>query len=189
MVAVNKGFDPEVIKEYREKMKKRNRNFIIVDSDDNSDEYVNFCFVGMYEGREVIYDAVICTLRLHHNSELYEIAEHKAAQHFPEFRRIKYEEDENGDLAALDDEEEEIGLYMAEVMMELEEEGEVKVKEYVDIDPHIDFGIGLDAALNVDQITPEVITRFVRDYNEENLKLDDASYTFHHEEHDEEITR
>lgn len=187
MIAANKGFDPQVIQELRDKMNKRNQNYLIVDSEDNSDEYVNFRFIGMYEGKEVIYDAIICTLRLHHNSELYEIAEHKAARHFPEFKQIRYEEDENGDLAALDDLEEEIGLYMAEVMQELEDE--VKVKEYVDIDPHIDFGIGLDAALNVEKITKEVIKKFVRDYNEENLHLDDSSYTFQHSKEGEEIIK
>ncbi|ELR69331.1 hypothetical protein C900_05111 [Fulvivirga imtechensis AK7] len=187
MSAVNKGFDPQVIQEYREKMKKRHRNHIVVDSEDNSDEYVNFYFIGVYEGREVIYDAVICTLRLHHNSELYEIAEHKAARHFPEFKSIKYEEDENGDLAALDDLEEEIGLYMAEVMHNLEEEGEVKVREYVELDPNIDFGIGLDSALNVEKITPDIISKFVKDYNEESLELDDTLYAFQHEEADEKV--
>lgn len=182
MTAVNKGFDPQIVQEYREKMKKKNQNYIVIESEDNSDEYVNFYFVGMYEGKEVIYDAVIYTLRLHHNSELYEIAEHKAAKHFPEYKQIKYEEDENGDLATLDDLEEEIGLYMAEVIMELEEEGEIQVKEHVDLDPHVDFGIGLDAVLNVDKITPAVISKFVKDYNEDTLELDDASYSFQLEE-------
>lgn len=187
MTAVNKGFDPQLVQEYRDKMKKRNRNYIIVESEDNTDEYVNFYFIGMYEGREVIYDAVIYTLRMHHNSELYEIAEHKAAQHFPEYKQIKYEEDENGDLAALDDLEEEIGLYMAEVIMELEEEGEVKVKEHVETDPHIDFGVGLDVALNVDKITHDVITRFVNDYNDDTLVLDEGLYSFQLEEENEKV--
>ena len=187
MTVVNKGFDPQLVQEYREKMKKQNRNYMIIESEDNSDEYVNFYFLGMYEGKEVIYDAVIYTLRLHHNSELYEIAEHKAAQHFPEYKQIKYEEDENGDLATLDDLEEEIGLYMAEVIMELEEEGEVKVKEHVDLDPHIDFGIGLDAVLNVEKITPEVISGFVNDYNDDSLELDDTLYSFQLEEENEKV--
>ncbi|MTI19772.1 hypothetical protein E1176_01930 [Fulvivirga sp. RKSG066] len=185
MVATNKGFEPEVIKEYQEKMKASKRNFVIVDSDDNSDEYVNFYFVGMYEGKEVIYDAVIYTLRLHYNSELYEIAEHKAAKNFPEFESIRYKEDENGDLEILDDKEEEIGLYMAEVITELEEDGEVKVKEHVELDENIDFGVGLDVGLNVDEITKEVISKFVKDYNEDNLKLDDTYYTF--QTQDEEL--
>ena len=83
------------------------------------DEYAHFYFIGKFEGKDVIYDTAIYTLRLHHESELYEIAEHRAAQHFPEYKKITYEEDENGNLATLDPLEEEIGLYMAEVIMTL----------------------------------------------------------------------
>ena len=185
MTALNKGFDAGIIRQYREDMERAGQDFVIVESGDNSDEYVNFYFVGMYEGKEVIYDAVIYTLRLHHSSELYEIAEHRAAKHFPEFKKIKYEEDENGDLEALDDLEEEIGLFMAEGIMELEEEDEIKVSEHVEVDPHIDFGIGLDVALNVEVITNEVIKKFVKDYNEDNLQLDTTAYSFQLQ--DEEI--
>ncbi|MEJ2005565.1 MAG: hypothetical protein P8X57_11500 [Cyclobacteriaceae bacterium] len=182
---VNKGFDPDVIEEYRRKIAGSGRNIIIDESAENSDEYKQFNFIGMFEGKPVVYDAALYTLRLHHSSELYEVAEHRAARHFPEFKQIRYREDENGDLQALDDLEEEIGLYMAEVMMELEEEGEIKVHEFVDLDPNVDFGIGIDAALNVDTIDENVISKFVNDYNEETLKLDDTLYTFMME--DEEI--
>lgn len=185
MLATNKGFEPTIIKEYEQKMKAKNQNFLIIDSEDNSSEYVNFYFIGKYEGKDVIYDAVIYTLRLHYNSELYEIAEHKAANFFPEFESIRYKEDENGDLEVLDDKEEEIGLYMAEVIMELEEDGEVKVKEHVEIDPNLDFGIGLDAGLNIDEITNEVISKFVKKYNEDTLQLDETYYTF--QTKDEEV--
>ncbi len=174
----NQGFDEKRIQEFKNELVLSGKNYRIVESEDNSDEYVNFYFVGVFEGKEVIYDTVIYTLRLHHASELYEIAEHRAAKHFPEFKKIKYEEDENGDLAALDDLEEEIGLFMAEVITELEEEDEVKVTEHVEIDSNIDFGIGLDVALNVPEITDEIITKFVQDYNEENLKLDITAYSF-----------
>jgi hypothetical protein len=67
---------------------------------------------------------------------------------------------------------------MAEIMMDIEEEGSVKVKEFIELDPNIDFGIGLDAALNVEAVTEEVIEKFIRDFNEENLKLDDTYYSF-----------
>ncbi len=163
-------------------MSKCNQNYLISESEDNSDEYVNFFFIGMYEGREVIYDAVIYTLRLHHTSEVYEIAEHKAAKRFPNYKKITYEEDENGDLKALDSISEEIGLFMAEVIMDLEEEESVKVQEHVEIDPNLDFGIGLDAALNVEVIKPEIISKFVKDYNEANLKLDKTLYAFQSQE-------
>ena len=185
MLTKNKGFNPEIIADLKSQMKKAKKNFIIAESEDNSEEYVNFNFIGMYEGKEVVYDAVIYTLRLHHLSEVYEVAEHRAAQHFPEFRSINYREDENGDLVALDDLEEEIGLFIAETIMELEEEGEIKVKEHVELDPNVDFGIGLDVGLNVDSIDDKVIDKFIKDFNDDTLKLDETMYAF--QTQDEEI--
>jgi len=179
---LDKNSSSQKIQEVKSKIEKSSTNFAMVDPKDNSDEYVNFHFIGVYEGKEVVYDAVMYTLRLHHNSELYEIAEHKAAKRFPEFKQIKYEEDENGDLKLLDDNEEEIGLFMAETIMELEEEGAVKVKEHVDVDIHLDFGIGLDIGLNVDSLTSEVITSFVNNYNDDSLKLDNTLYCFESED-------
>lgn len=174
----NSNIHPPSIEDLKSQMASVNKNHVVIDSEDNSDEYINFYFIGMYEGKEVVYDAAIYTLRLHYHSELYEVAEHKAAKFFPEFESIRYKEDENGDLEILDDKEEEIGLYMAEVMMELEEEGEIKVKEHVEIDPNLDSCVGLDAALNVDEINDGVISDFVNKYNADTLELDDTYFTF-----------
>lgn len=174
----NKGFDPEVIREYDLKMKAQGLDYVLEEEDENTSEYAHFYFIGKFEGKDVIYDTAIYTLRLHHESELYEIAEHRAAQHFPEYKKINYEEDENGNLATLDPLEEEIGLYMAEVIMTLEEEEAVKVKEHVDMDANADFGVSLDVGLHVDKITPKVIEKFIKDFNEDNLKLDDTLYSF-----------
>lgn len=185
MVDVNKGFHPEIIEQYRKKINASGKEYLIQNSEDNTDEYANFYFIGTYEGNEVVYDAALYTLRLHHESELFELAEHQAAVHFPRFKGIHYSEDENGDLLALDDQEEEIGLYMAEIMMHLEDEGEVKVQEHLEIDTNVDFGIGLNAAINVDSITPEVISKFIKDYNQDILQLDDTLYTFHMKDDDQ----
>lgn len=182
MEHLNKAFNPQVIADYRQKMQAQNQNYLIIDTDDNSDEYVNFNFIGTYEGKEVIFDAVLYTLRIHYHSELFELAEHKAAQRFPNYKSIDYEEDENGNMKALNDEMEEIGLYLAEVMMELEEEEAVKVQEHLYLDPNVDFGVGMDVGLNVEQITPEIISRFVKQYNENSLVLDETLYTFEEEE-------
>jgi hypothetical protein len=169
----NKGFDPIVINDYRARIKSGGKSFAFITSDeDNNDEYAHFYFIGKYEGREVVYDTVLYTLRLDHQSELYEVAEHRAANHFPQYKKITYKEDENGNLQPLDELEEEIGLYMAEVIMELEEEDQVKVKEHVEIDPHIEFGIGLDTGLNVEKISSKVIEKFIKDFNEDTLSLD-----------------
>ena len=174
----NKGFDSQVIDEYRARIQASEGVFMYDQDDDNSDEYAHFYFIGRHEGQEVIYDAVLYTLRLQHESEMFEIAEHRAAKHFPNYRKITYEEDENGNLSALNDEEEEIGLFMAEVIMELEEDEAVKVQEHVDIDTHADFGIALDIGLHVDTVTPEVIRGFISNFNAGSLQLDTTLYTF-----------
>lgn len=179
----NKGFEPKIIAEYKAKMGEK--GYFIVDSEDNSDEYVNFFFLGKYDGREVLFDAVIYTLRLSHSSELFEIAEHEAAKRFPEYKSIEYEEDENGDLSKLDSLEEEMGLFMAEVMLELEEECAIKVQERLETDEGITFGIGLDVALNVDRISDNVISDFIQKYNSDALRLDPTLYSFKTE--DEEL--
>ena len=174
----NKGFDPQTIHQYRTRMKATGKNYILDDEDEITDEYVHFYFIGIYEGKEVVYDAVMYTLRLQHESEMFEIAEHRAAKHFPEYKKITYEEDENGNLAALDPLEEEIGLFIAEVIMELEEEEAVKVKEHVEVDSNSEFGISLDIGLQVEKITTKVIEKFIKEYNDDNLKLDPTLYSF-----------
>ena len=174
----NTGFDTALIEDFRRQLQAQGRNYLLINEEDNSDEYVNFNFIGKYQGKEVIYDAAMYTLRLHYNSELWEMAEHKAAQNFPEYKSIHYDEDENGDLEQLNDLEEEIGLFMAEVIMELEEEGSVKVREHVELDPNIDFGIGLDIGLNIEKITPEIMETFVKDFNDDTLQLDETLFTF-----------
>ena len=159
-------------------LKSSGQPYILDEGDEFTDEYAHFYFIGLHDEKEVLFDTILYTLRMQHESELFEIAEHKAAQHFPDYKKIKYEEDENGNLKSLDDQEEEIGLFMAEVMMELEEDGEVKVKEHVDLDLNHDCGIGLDAGLHVDKLTPKIIESFIRDFNADKLTLDPGLYTF-----------
>ncbi len=178
----NKGFDPDTIEEYRSRMKAAGTNYVQDAEDERGDEYAHFYFVGLYEGKEVVYDTVMYTLRLQHESELFEIAEHRAAGHFPDYKKITYEEDENGNLAALDPLEEEIGLFIAEVIMELEEEESVKVKEHVDLDVNTDFGIALDVGINREKITDADIAKFIRDFNEDTLDLDENLYSFQTED-------
>lgn len=174
----NKGFDIKTIEEYKQRMDRAGKPYLLDDSDENTDEYVHFFFVGSHEDNPVIYDAVMYTLRLAHESELFEIAEQRAAQHFPDYKKITYGEDESGNLETLDPLEEEIGLYIAEVIMELEEEESVKVKEHVDMDVNTDFGIALEVGLHVDKITEKEILKFIKDFNEDTIELDETLYSF-----------
>ena len=173
----NDGFNPQEIESLKKEIPE-GQSYIVIDSEDNSEDYKNFHFIGEYEGKAVVYDAAIYTLRLQHSSEVHELAEHKVAQKYPEYQSISYEEDENGDITPLGDKEEEIGLYLTEVMDEIEEEEAVKVVEHVDIDPNIDFGIGLDVGLHVDTVSHDVIEKFISDYNGGTLKLDVTHYSF-----------
>jgi len=183
----NEGFSPETIANLKRELEESGKSVKIVPSEDNSEEFVNFYFIGKYEGKDVIYDAALYTLRLHYQSELYELAEHEAAKKFPDFHGISYEEDENGNLKPLKTDEEEVGWFITELIMEMEEEGTVKVQEFVDLDTHHDFGIGLDAALNIESIDEETLQKFVNSFNNDTLRLDDTFYTFQSEEEEDEF--
>jgi hypothetical protein len=61
----------------------------------------------------------------------------------------------------------------------------VKVQEHVEVDPHLDFGIGLDIGLNVETINSQVIEKFIKEFNEGKLKLDKTLYSFQMEENEE----
>jgi len=182
----NKGFDAETIAAYRERIRANGGYYALDDQDDHNDEYVHFYFIGDYEGKEVVYDAAMYTLRLHHESELYEIAEDRTAKHFPNFKKISYEDEKKSDSSESDPMAEEIGLYMAEIILELEEEDTVKVKEHVDQDVAAEFGISLDIGLNVEAITPAIITKFVQDFNNDSLSLDETLYSFQIQDRDGE---
>ena len=182
MQFANPGFDPQRIEELQMELKKSGKTFKVIPDPGNSEEFINFLFIGMFEGKPVIYDAALYTLRLHHSSEVYELAEHEAAKKFPNFKGINYEEDEEGNLKPLSSEEEEIGWFITEIIMELEDEEAVKVQEFVDIDTNHDFGIGLDAALNVEEINEKVIKKFIQEFNDDTLVLDETLYSFQTEE-------
>lgn len=174
----NKGFSAKEIENLKKKLATSGKSYEVIPSEDNSDDFMNFYFIGNYEDQPVIYDAAMYTLKLQHSSEIYDLAEHKVAQKFPKFRKIAFQEDENGDIIPLDDLDEEIGLYLTEVMDELEEDDAVKVQEHIDVDPNIDFGVGLDIGLHKNQISHEVIEAFIKDYNSGKLKLDPTHYSF-----------
>jgi hypothetical protein len=81
-------------------------------------------------------------------------------------------------MRPLTSEEEEIGWFITEIIMDIEEDESVKVQEFVDLDTHHDYGIGLDAALNVESIDDRVISKFIKEFNDDTLVLDDTLYSF-----------
>ncbi|MFM7852816.1 MAG: hypothetical protein ACKO96_13090 [Flammeovirgaceae bacterium] len=176
----NSGFDADVILSF--KVKLQGRTFLELPEEDSPEQFRHFQFVGLYKGKEVVYDAIMYTLWFQHELELYELAEHEAAKHFPNYKKLHYQEDENGNFMPLDSEEEAIGLYMAEVILELQEEEVVKVREHVDIDENVDFGVGLDIGLHRETISDRSIEEFITSFNSGTLTLDNTLYSFHQQE-------
>jgi hypothetical protein len=172
---MSEGFDPKVIAEFQSKLDVAKARFLPVEEDNNSDEFFHFRFLGDYQGKRVIYDAVLTTLRLEHESELFELAEAITAERFPNWNREESKEPLTAEEQSLQDE---IGLHMAEVVLGLQEEGSVKVKEHIELGEDGDFGVSLDVGLQVERITSAVIERFIDQFTTGKLVLDDTLYSF-----------
>jgi len=178
MEPINKGFLKEEISNYIRKIE-AGKNLFVLKGEDNADDFVNFYFVGKYNDQDVVFDTVMYTLHLHYNSEIYEIAEQKAILKFPDQKPIL--ENENNDEKEIDELDENIGFYMAQVIMDLEYEGSVKVQEHIEFDEEMDFGIGLNVGLNTKKITPEIINDFISKFIKGTLTLDNTHYSFENE--------
>jgi hypothetical protein len=178
---MNEGFSVEEINKLRQECKELGQNFAFVEDEDEliGDEYVHFQFVGMYEGKDVIYDAVMTTLRLHYSSTVYETALSKATKIYP-----LYVPHENRDETYKADEEldEEVELLIMELIEEIEENDEVKVTEHVQLIKDFEYGVGMDISLNRGEINEQIISKFVDDFNKGALSLDSTLYSFKEED-------
>ncbi len=174
----NEGFDPQEIAELKAECAQEGQNYVIVEDEDgmnDSGEFAHFQFVGMHNGEEVIFDAVMSTLRLNHSSLVFEEAENRMKKSYPNYvevdkRKPNYKVNED------------MELMLEEIIEELEEEEVIQVSEFVEIDEDFEYGIGLDIALNVEEIDEKVITDFVNDFKGGSLKLDPTLYSFTSEE-------
>ncbi|GAB3276225.1 hypothetical protein GCM10027347_49880 [Larkinella harenae] len=177
----NEGYEPETIQHLKDECKQEGSSFIYVEDEDddlevlNSGECVHVQFVGQHKGAEVIYDAIIYTLRLHHSSLVYEMAMEKVKKSFPEYIPV---EDRKPDYRIDPELEEEIELFLTELIEEIEETEAVKVQEHIETDLGFEYGISLDVCLNVEEITDEVIEEFIEKFNNQSLKLDKTMYSF-----------
>jgi len=115
------------------------------------------------------------------------MAENRTKDKFPDYKGFDFEVDENGNAIGEDYEEsEEIEAYKAFAMYEIEEAGEANVAESVSYDESFEYGIGMEAYLNVPEITEETIMNLISDINSGNLKLDPVRYSFETEDDEEE---
>ncbi len=182
----NEGYDPTEIAQLKKECEAEHSNFVYFEDEEDfghsADEYAHFQFVGDYKGQEVIYDAVIYTLRLHHSSLVYEAAEKKALKLYPLYVPMENRDETYQANDALD---EEVELLITELIEEIEENEEIKVSENVEIDEDFEYGVGLDVCLNVNEIDDEVVENFIADFLADKLNLDKTLYSFTSEEEEE----
>ncbi len=186
MANINPGLQPAEIEKMKRQCRDKKQSYILNEAEPQGDEFAHFFFVGSYEGKECIFDAVMYTLRLHHSSLLYEMADDRAAEEFPRYKLRRQEAEDNDEEISEEEVDEEVELFKAELMDELEESEAVKVQEYVHADTDFDYGYALEVCLNEEEVTGSLIEKFVRDFNSGSLKLDETLYTFHHDDEDEE---
>ena len=165
-----------------EKIKSSPDGYFIPLDNDNSDEYINFYFLGKHEGEEALFDAALYTLRMHHNGEMYAIAEDQAREQFENFDLLKEELDKEEDESKLSEAALDLEEFLAEAIFAIEDEGEVKVQEFVEIDESVVGTLGLDIALHVEAIDEKLAKQFIIDFNSDRLKLDPTLFSFQDDE-------
>lgn len=182
-MAENQGMNPDEIRKMKKEFAESGIPFRYVDEEEVSGEMAEFFFIGNYRGREVIFDCLLGTLRLAYESNLLEMAEAKTREKFPDYRGFDFDVDEDGMAIGQDYEEsEEVETYKAFAMYEIEEAGDANIAESVSYDESFDYGIGMEAYLNVPEITEEVIMKFISELNSGILKLDPVRYSFESED-------
>ena len=174
---MNPGFDIKEIEQLKKECSEEGQNYVLVLDDielSDSGEYYQFQFVGKHEDKEVVYDAAIFTLELHYNGVLLEEAEKRVAAIHKDFLPI--EERENDYIPNIKADE-----LIEEFIMEMEEDEDMKVSEFIKKDPDFEFGIGLEVAVNAELITQEDIGRFVDDFNAGTFELNSNRFSFKQE--------
>jgi hypothetical protein len=183
----NLGFDPSEIAQLRKECEEEGLPFvIIVDDEDDIEFSTDFCevqFVGKYEGKEAIYDAIFYTLKMHHEGLVYDEAEKKVKKIYPNYVSI---EERTPSYKGSNEEDDEVELLIVEFMEEIMEEESIKAKESITIDDSIEFGVGIEVILNVEEITPQIIADFIDQYNSGTVKLDDTFYSFSYDDDEED---
>jgi hypothetical protein len=179
----NPGLDPAEIDNFKKEL--GNKPYLLNEDEPNNDQVMHFYFMGTYEGKPAIYDAVAYTLLLAYDSKVYETAEAEAQQQYPSYVPSSVD-DETGEEIEAEGLTPEIEEFIADRMLALEEEDEIQVSESLITDEEFGFGIGLEVALNKPAITPEVIEQFIADYTGGKLVLDETLYSFPGEEDDED---
>jgi hypothetical protein len=162
---MNSGYNPENIKQIKQAAAQAGFSFVLNDQQENDEQSAYFYFVGQNDGKEVLFYTFISTLRAEYELQLYELAEGRLREKFPNLKNLE------------EATEDQIN-YLDMLVDDIEQEDEISVVEFINVDEAVEFGVAIDVCLNVDTITTEVIEKFVKDFNSGSLDLDDEEYSF-----------
>jgi hypothetical protein len=177
---MNPGFDPEEIAQLKRECKAERLNFVYVEDEfeedeEENNEHAHVQFVGYYKDKEVVYDALIYTLRLHHSTLVYDAALERLQKEMPDYISPDERPENYKDNPEQDEEAE---LLLTEFIEEIEENEEIKVKEHIETDDKFEYGIGLEVGLNKSEINEKVINDFIIRFNAGRIQLDNTLYSF-----------
>jgi len=147
-------------------------------SEEQNEEAAFFFFSGTHKGKEVVFDVFLMPLSVYYMALAEEMADQEVQKLFPEYQGY-----ESADRLP-EKKMEEIWEKKAEIIAEIEAEGDLKVQEFIEIDDseideaQSDLMVLLTVALNVDEINEEVIDKFVKEYKANTLQLDENLYSF-----------
>jgi hypothetical protein len=162
---MNIGYNPENISQIKQAAAHAGFSFVLNDQQEQDEQSAYFFFVGKNDGKEVIFDAFLYTLRAEYELQLYELAESRLQEKFPDLKNV--EEATEDQLNYLD-----------MIVDEIEEADEISVVEFINVDEAVEFGVAIDVCLHVEEITPAIIEKFVTDFNADQLELDEEEYSF-----------
>jgi hypothetical protein len=167
---MNPGFDPEEIAQLKRECKAERLNFVYIadefeDEEEENNEHAHVQFVGYYKDKEVVYDALIYTLRLHHSTLVYDAALERLKSEIPDYVSP---DERTEDYKENPEQDEEAEMLLTEFIEEIEENEEIKVKEHVETDDQFEYGIGNE----------KVINDFIIRFNAGRIQLDPTLYSF-----------
>lgn len=177
---VKAEFDPNSALSVKEYLQKNKQLWVYNPAEEQDEETAYFFFLGDYKGKEVVFDVALMPLYLHYMATLEEKADQEVQKLFPDYKGY--------DSQLPEKRWEEIWERKAEIIAELEAEGEPKVQEFIEYDDEDyqaeDAFVLMTVALNKDKIDEKVIQNFVQCYKSGTLQLDPNLYAFSLEEED-----
>ncbi len=147
---------------------KRKQNFVYNEEENSNEDEAFFFFPGQHEGREVVFNAYLYPLESEYMLNLMESAIERVIQKFPHLKAEDFDMDQQGPHMDM----------LEEVLDELSNDEDFGVQEFVEIGEETDQGVEINICLNVSEVTKDVISKFVDDFNSGKLELDDTVYSF-----------